>query len=303
MLSIIICSRKPKPDEVLSKNIEGTIGVEYELIFIDNSKSNYSIYSAYNEGIGKTKFPFLCFVHDDVQFNTQDWGLLLINHLKNENIGLAGLAGGDAMLRIPFDYGALNRSMNIIHIDKTGQKPTEYVRMPKEFQGISRPVLLLDGVFICGRSELFEKIRFDESIGGFHGYDYDISMQSFMAGYNNLVVYDIEIEHFSKGKMDASYFRAIRRIWEKWEVYLPVFERGISTQKQTEQIPQLEKQRSKRLLKWLVRSGMPAIEITEFFSEFVKKTNQKNIIAFLTFIKLRIFFIDILSTFRNKKIK
>ena len=302
MLSIIICSRKPVPDELLSKNIEATIGVEYELIFIDNSKSNYSIYSAYNEGIGKTKFPFLCFVHDDVQFNTQDWGLLLINHLKNENIGLAGLAGGDAMLRIPFDYGALNRSMNIIHIDKTGQKPTEYVRMPKEFQRVSRPVLLLDGVFICGRSELFKKIRFDESIGGFHGYDYDISMQSFMAGYNNLVMYDIEIEHFSKGRMDASYFRAIRRIWEKWEVYLPVFERSITTQKQTEQILQLEKQRSKRLLKWLVRSGMPATEISEFFSTFIRKTDLKNQVFLIKFIRIRISFIQLISALRNKNI-
>ena len=37
MLSIIICSRKSKPDKLLLTNIEATIGVEFELIYIDNS--------------------------------------------------------------------------------------------------------------------------------------------------------------------------------------------------------------------------------------------------------------------------
>ncbi|MEI6595898.1 MAG: glycosyltransferase [Bacteroidota bacterium] len=302
MLSIIICSRKPLLDKLLSTNIELTIGVEYELIFIDNSKNTYSIFSAYNEGIDKSRFPFLCFVHDDVKFNTPEWGLKVINHLNNENIGLVGLAGGDAMLRIPFDYGALNRSMNIIHVDKTGNKPTEHVRMPIDFQGNSRSVLLLDGVMLCARKNLFDKIRFDELMGGFHAYDYDISIQSFLAGFSNLVMYDIEVEHFSKGRMNAEYFRKIKYIYEKWESILPVFERNISTEDQKKILPKLEIQRAKRLLKWLVRSGMPLNEAAQYMSTFIRKTGNKRAIFMLYFSRIKILFIYIISTIRNKNI-
>jgi len=300
MLSIIICSRNLKFCELLTANIKATVGIEYELIYIDNSENKYSIYSAYNEGIAKSKFPFLCFVHDDVQFNTQNWGAKIINHLNNPTIGLAGLAGGDAVLRVPFDYGALNRCMNIIHVDKTGVKPTEYVRMPTDFKNNSRHVVLLDGVLICGRRLLFERIRFDESFGGFHGYDYDISIQSFMTGYTNIVMYDIELEHFSKGKMDVTYFRTLKKLFEKWEMHLPVFERNISKEEQDQVLEQLEKKRINRLLKWLVRSGLPINEIAEYISTFVRKTGTKCDVFFLKFIRIRILFIRIISTLRNK---
>jgi len=300
MLSIIICSPKPAFNELLSTNIKATVGVEYELIYIDNSDNRYSIYSAYNEGIAKSKFPFLCFVHDDVQFNTQNWGSRIINHLNNPTIGLAGLAGGDAMLRVPFDYGALNRCINIIHVDKTGDNPTEYVRMPPDFRNNSRQVVLLDGVLICGRRLLFEKIRFDESFGGFHGYDYDISIQSFMAGCTNIVMYDIELEHFSKGKMDVTYFRTLKKVFEKWDKYLPVFERNISIEEQSKLSQQLEKERINRLLKWLVRSGMSINEIAEYISTFVRKTGTHWDVYLLKFVRIRILFIRIVSTLRNK---
>jgi len=300
MLSIIICSRNPAFNELLSTNIKATVGVDYELIYINNSENRYSIYSAYNEGISKSKFPFLCFVHDDIQFNTQNWGEKIIKHLNNPTIGLAGLAGGDAMLRVPFDYGALNRCMNIIHVDKTGDKPTEYIRMPTDFKNNSRPVVLLDGVLICGRRLLFEKIRFDESFGGFHGYDYDISIQSFIAGYTNIVMYDIELEHFSKGKMDVNYFRTLKKVFEKWEKHLPVFERNISKEEQNQLLKQLEKKRISRLLKWLVRSGMSINEIAEYISIFVRKTGTNWDVYVLKLLRIRILFIRIISTLRNK---
>lgn len=51
MLSLIICSRTPRISEELERNIAETIGCEYELVVIDNSKNKYSIFSAYNQGV------------------------------------------------------------------------------------------------------------------------------------------------------------------------------------------------------------------------------------------------------------
>ena len=62
MISVIICSRTSTIGTALSENIKNSIGCEYELISIDNSKNTYSIFEAYNLGIQKSKFDFLCFI-------------------------------------------------------------------------------------------------------------------------------------------------------------------------------------------------------------------------------------------------
>ena len=74
MLSLIICSRTPRISEELEKNIAETIGCEYELVVIDNSKNKYSIFSAYNEGVRRSKGDVLCFMHDDILYKTNGWG-------------------------------------------------------------------------------------------------------------------------------------------------------------------------------------------------------------------------------------
>jgi hypothetical protein len=51
MISLVICSRTSQLNESLRQNIDETIGVEYELVLIDNSKNELSIFEAYNKGI------------------------------------------------------------------------------------------------------------------------------------------------------------------------------------------------------------------------------------------------------------
>ena len=46
MISCIICSRKSDISAELKQNIQDTIGTDYELVIIDNSHSQYSIFSA-----------------------------------------------------------------------------------------------------------------------------------------------------------------------------------------------------------------------------------------------------------------
>lgn len=88
MISIIICSRKNYISSKLLQNINDTIGTLYELITIDNSSNKYSIFSAYNLGVKQAKYPFLCFMHDDILFNTESWGRKVINHFNNSKIGI-----------------------------------------------------------------------------------------------------------------------------------------------------------------------------------------------------------------------
>ena len=66
MISLIICSRTADISDELKQNIATTIGCEYELCVIDNSRNEYSIFTAYNEGVRRAKGDILCFMHDDI---------------------------------------------------------------------------------------------------------------------------------------------------------------------------------------------------------------------------------------------
>ena len=93
MISLIICSRSSDIDVALKENIKNTIGTDYELVIIDNSNNDYSIFSAYNEGVRRAKGDILCFMHEDILYRTEDWGKKIIAHFEDKSIGLIGFAG------------------------------------------------------------------------------------------------------------------------------------------------------------------------------------------------------------------
>jgi hypothetical protein len=300
MLSIIVCSRHEKPFRDFALNIQQTVGLEYELIHIDNSSNSYSIYSAYNAGIQKSQYQHLCFVHEDVLFRTQNWGEKVLAHLQMPGTGIIGLAGGDVMTRVPAEWWTLNSSAHIIHTDPAGLEAQEVLHFPKNYASTRRSVVLLDGVFMCMNRIFFNTIQFDETLGGFHGYDYDICAQSIMAGYSNYVIYDVELEHFSTGNMDSAYLRKLNVIFKKWEKQLPLFERHISEEEQKKLLPKLEKRRMKKLLKNLIRSGMSVNETAEIISGYTLKYGTFFQIFMLRFIQFRIYLIQLTSILRKK---
>ena len=101
MISCIICSRQLDISAELKENIASTIGCEYELVVIDNSKNEYSIFSAYNEGVRRAKGDILCFMHEDILYHTQGWGKIISNILQDKTIGQIGVAGSHFMPKAP----------------------------------------------------------------------------------------------------------------------------------------------------------------------------------------------------------
>jgi hypothetical protein len=300
MLSIIICSRNKELSKEFLSNISKTVGVEYEIIHIDNSNNSYTIFSAYNTGFARSKFDNLCYVHEDVFFNTSDWGQKVINHLKDDNTGIVGLAGGDFITRIPGGWAIqTSPSCNIIQSDKTGKRATRHFIEPLNYPETKRSTITLDGVILCMSRTLMEKIKFDESLIGFHGYDYDISLQSTIAGYQNYVIYDIEIEHFSRGKTDMIFFRNLILIYKKFEKYLPILGSNI-TENERLNITEIEKKRLLQLIKKMVRKGFSISEIKSEISYYANMIGYPKAVILLPF---RIFLIRLFNVpkylFRN----
>lgn len=230
MLSLIICSRTPKISDDLEKNIAETIGCEYELVVIDNSKNRYSIFSAYNEGVRRAKGNNLCFMHDDILYKTPNWGMQVEKKLEGESIGIVGVIGSYVMTK---DYGYWDMMApwvtGCVVVNEEGQIFNFDVY--NDFTGGSSEVAMLDGMWLCCRRKIFEKISFDEqTYSGFHMYDMDICMQSLMFGYINVVIRNIDIRHYGNVCYSMSFCSGLESFHKKWNEKLPIC-RGLSVNK------------------------------------------------------------------------
>lgn len=229
MISVIICSINECNLQQTIESIKNTIGTEFEIITIDNRKNKYSIFSAYNEGIKRAKGDILCFMHEDVLFHSNNWGVAVYHHFSEENVGIIGVFGGHYLPRMfPAAYvdGPCSGSFIQGHLNN-GQYYTELVSYRNYIKNNISDCVLVDGMWFCGTKDLFSHIQFDEvTFHGFHCYDMDICMQA-LALYKKVeVVYDIKLEHKSVGVIDERYYEQLRLWYIKWQNYLPI-KRGI----------------------------------------------------------------------------
>jgi hypothetical protein len=225
MISIITCSANPARLPALARNIEDTIGVPYELIPIDNTTNRYGICAAYNLGGSHAKFNYLCFIHEDVLFETKDWGLRLILHLQEPGVGLVGVAGGDARALVPSSWSVPieSKHIHLVQHYKYTAGETEHILVTDTAGEADRKkVVALDGVLLATRRDVFARFQFDDrNFPGFHGYDIDYSLQVNTA-FGVYVVLDILLHHYSEGRPDRTWMRSAIRLSRKWRKTLPV---------------------------------------------------------------------------------
>ena len=228
MISVIICSVDHEQYNVLCENIRSTIGVEHEIIRIDNSKNTFGICAAYNVGALKAKFELLCFVHEDVAFLTSKWGEILLNHFEDTEIGLLGIAGAQYKTRTIGGWWTPGDLSKIKLIQGNKNKLSSSQEINKDISGCMSCVCV-DGVFMVTPRKVWELIRFDEVLlNKFHCYDLDYSLAVFDKGYKVIVCYDIYLEHFSQGGYDKIWYEETLKFHRKWQEKLPIGIDGIS---------------------------------------------------------------------------
>jgi hypothetical protein len=267
MISVIICSVNKQRLSVVSKNISETIGVEHEIIGYDNTKNSLGICSVYNLCAEKSKYDFLCFVHEDIRFVTQNWGNELIGN-TNSDTGFIGLAGGVSKSAYPTSWGDTLPEfvrLNVIQCIN-GEKKADYRNPLNERYA---EVLVLDGVFLFTRKEVWKTCQFDPvTFDAFHLYDQDISLNAHLNGYKNFVCFTIQLEHDSVGSFSEKWYQYSLLFCKKWADNLPC-----------SLIPLSEKERKREdlfalyfLLKYyLIKNNLPNREIYPYLGIFLKR--------------------------------
>ena len=227
MISCIICSRRPDISAELKENIASTIGYEYELVVIDNSKSEYSIFSAYNEGVRRAKGDILCFMHEDIWYHTKEWGRIVNDVLRDESIGLVGVIGSQFLPNQMASWWLCGATKGQILQGCTDYQGYYSCSLDGESIQQLTDTVVVDGLWFCMNKALFPHVQFDEkNYNSYHCYDVDICMQVQNSRKRVVVLPDLLIEHRSLGNVTTSYYNQLQVFYNKWQTNLPMW-RGI----------------------------------------------------------------------------
>jgi hypothetical protein len=222
MISVIVCSRQPEAWDIHRRNVEKTIGVDYEYVRVDNAENAYGICGAYNKGVSLARGDIFVFVHEDVFFMEPGWGRIVeTKFAENPRIGLVGVAGtqylfadNPAWIKAgqPFIRGRVVHELD---------KGASYILSVFSWDKSDAEVVAVDGLFFAIRASLFPGIRFDDvTFDKFHFYDLDICMQV-RRTHACVVTWDILLKHLSGGRADAQWVASGKRFLEKYKNELP----------------------------------------------------------------------------------
>jgi len=219
-LSVVICSRNKSLRKNFLTNLDHSIGCKYELISIDNSYNRYSIFEAYNIGIDRSNAATICFIHEDILFHTENWGLKIID-IFNEfpNAGLIGVAGSRKKSLIPTGWWEHNKSHLVKNVMQHRPDGTMEVLNTGFSTGNEQEVVVVDGVFMCLRKG--SQTKFNENLKGFHNYDQSISLDCLKNGFKVFVTNRVLLEHFSNGSIDSGWVISTHEFHRLYKADLP----------------------------------------------------------------------------------
>ena len=222
MISIIICSISPGMLNKVKENIAATIGVNFELIAIDNSIAKQGICKVYNDAVGKATFDIVCFIHEDVLIHSNNWGQHLVTLFGDTSIGLAGVSGTVYKSAYPAVWSACDQSLYRINTIQHFEGQALAVKaVINPLENSFDEVAVIDGIFLATRKEVIALFPFDETMfTGFHCYDLDFSL-SIGTKYKIVVTYAILLEHFSEGHLNKNWLDDSLKLHKKWKAILP----------------------------------------------------------------------------------
>jgi GT2 family glycosyltransferase len=219
-LSVVISSHLTEEEnKKFTSHIKKTIGLrDYEILLYENF-NEYSLTEIYNIGLNESSNDIVLFVHNDVNFDTNNWGRILLAKFNNTDYGILGLAGTTDIGNDGMWWSERNKMVGIVnHSDKGKKWESKY---SNSYGKEIIETCLVDGVFIAVNKNRLYK-QFNESFKGFHFYDVTFSLDNYLNGCKVGVLFDIRITHFSIGQTNSDWERNRLKFTSKYDKYLPV---------------------------------------------------------------------------------
>lgn len=160
------------------------------------NNGEHSLAEIYNKGLKEAKSDIIIFCHDDITFNTNNWGDKIIKAFnKNPEYGILGVAGTTHM--VDGMWWKIRRAMHgsVKHTDGTKTWESKY---SDSYGNQLKEVIAVDGLFMAVHRQRIV-LGFDQRFEGFHFYDIPFCVSNYLEGVDIGVVSNIEIVHQSIG--------------------------------------------------------------------------------------------------------
>ena len=218
MITIGFSTRKI--DETFVEMLKKTSGVSKpEVIPIENN-GEYSLTEIYNKILNESSNDIVILCHDDIYFDSKNWGQKILNHLKrNSEYGILGLAGTTNMPKSGRWWEDFSKMKGIVNHEHEEKKWESKYSENKGNQ--LDDVVLVDGLFIVVNKKNIKQ-NFNEEIGGFHFYDVDFSFRNFIEDVKIGVMYDVRVTHKSIGQTNEQWEKNREIFAEKYKDILPI---------------------------------------------------------------------------------
>lgn len=194
-----------KYDTYAGPGIERVRSPEDPVVVLRDQDSIFSAYNAILDEARRVSADAVILIHDDVELLDARIEEKVWSAFVDESVAILGVIGARDV-----------RSLEWWRYDTHGFV-LEDRRGAIDFGRGTRDVEVVDGLFLALSPWTVERLRFDESYGGFHGYDADICFAASAAG-GRVVVTDIDLAHRTQGGYGdrAAFDRADARFCQKW---------------------------------------------------------------------------------------
>ena len=216
-LSVVFSSKEINKDFI--ELIKKTSGVHKIEILPYENPGKYSLTDVYNMGLKDSKNDIVLLCHDDIKFDTKNWGRKLLKHFEKSDYGILGVAGCRYLPESGKWWEIPSEMMGQVYHENDGKRWLSTYN-PK-FGNNILPSVLVDGLFFAVNKNNLSR-DFDESVRGFHFYDLNFCVQNFLSGVKIGVISNIDITHLSIGQTNQEWERNRILFSEKYSDSLPL---------------------------------------------------------------------------------
>jgi len=219
MITIGFCGRVPNREQI--DHLIKTSGVsksKLEIIEMIND-GNESLSESYNKIISYANNNIVVLCHDDILFDTKNWGVKLLKlYSKNPEYGVIGVAGTTDLINGA--WWDIKKSMCGV-VRHTHEGKTWESKYSADQGDSIKEVVTLDGLFISFKVNKI-KSNFNENYKGYHLYDTTFCVDNYLKGVKIGLTTKIKITHKSIGETNEEWLKNKEQFDEEYKTVLPI---------------------------------------------------------------------------------
>jgi hypothetical protein len=218
MITIGFSTRKI--DDSFVELLKKTCGVPNPQIIPIENEGKYSLPEAYNMILEQATNDIVVLCHDDIYFDSKNWGSKILKHFKRSpEYGILGLAGSTQLPESAKWWEDFSKMKGIVNHEHEGKKWES--KYSASLGNQIEDVVLVDGLFIVLNKKNIKQ-TFNEEIKGFHFYDVDFSFRNFIEDVKIGIIYDVRVTHKSIGQTNEQWEQNRIKFAETNKDLLPV---------------------------------------------------------------------------------